>query len=100
MRLSQTATSDAHELGLGTQGFDVRAAGVTHAAAQTPDQLKYHIGDRPLVGDASFNAFGNELASGACLILEVAVCGPFFHGSQGAHAPYSFEAAAFEQKAF
>src|SRR3954451_6840423 len=72
VRLTQPRAGDPDEARL-LQRLDRRRAAVAHRLAEPADYLMEHACDRPLVGDASFDPFGNELLDVLDVSLEVAV---------------------------
>src|SRR5262249_18508393 len=58
---------DLDEAGFGPQLFDGPSPAVPHPRAKAADELEDEVGEWPLVGDAAFDAFGDELLGGASL---------------------------------
>src|SRR5437763_1134893 len=52
---------DAAEAGFGAEAFDVGGAAVAHAGAEAADHLIDKIAQVAAIGDAAFDAFGDEL---------------------------------------
>src|SRR5260221_2952762 len=95
MRLAQPGPRDADEARL-LHRFDRLGAAVTHRLAQAADDLMQDAGKRPLVRDAAFDPFGDELLHVLDVTLEVAVLreGARLHRADGAHAAVLLEALA------
>src|SRR5207237_697607 len=60
VRLFEARRADADEARLFLELADCAAAGVAHAGAQAADELRDHLGERALVGDAPLDAFGGD----------------------------------------
>lgn len=88
---AQAAAGDLDELGVGAEFLEGVGTEVAHARADAAHELEDDVGEGAFVGDAAFDAFGDEFAGG---VLGVAVASTFFHGAEGAHAAVGFEAAA------
>ena len=93
--LTQSRRRDAHKASFALQFVDGPAPAVAHSGAQAPDQLGDHVGQRALVGDAAFDALGDQFRNLA--FLRVAVSRSCGHGSNGAHAAVSLEAAPLKE---
>src|SRR5580692_3972315 len=95
----QAGRRDADELAAFLKLGEIGRATVTHAAAQTADELVYQAGERAFVGNLAFDAFWNRLAAFRAF-LRVAIRRTRFHGAQRAHAAIGFESAALIQNRF
>src|SRR5205085_6196102 len=73
---------------------DAAAARVAHPRAQAADELRHHVGERALVRDAAFDAFGHELRVGFGRLLRVAILRALAHRAYRAHATVRLERTA------
>src|SRR5438552_11379836 len=94
--LTQSRRRDAHKASFALQFVDGPAPAVAHSGAQAPDQLGDHVGERALVGDAAFDALGDQFRNLA--FLRVAVSRSRAHGGDGAHAAVGLEARSEERR--
>src|SRR4051812_40294116 len=90
VRLAQAGARDAHEAGL-LHRLDRGGAAVTHRLAQAAHDLVQHAGERPLVGDAAFDPFRNELLD----VLDVALEVPVLRETAGLHRADRAHASVF-----
>ncbi len=111
---AESGAADAHEAGFLQEFGDGGAAAVAHAGFQSANHLVDDHGDGTAVGNASFNAFGNEFAEAvgfaidrrdggggfAFGALEIAFAGTLRHGADRAHAAIGFEGAALIEDQF
>ena len=74
--LAEAGVGDADEARVGLQLCDGAAAEVAHAGAQAADELVDHGFERAAVGDAAFDAFGDEFG-------EAVGAGAFARGDEG-----------------
>src|SRR5580698_3407923 len=120
MAFAQTSAGDAHKLSLLLQVRDGSAAEITHAGAQSADELIDHGLERPAIGHATLDAFGDELGKAVLAVafalhdafsrggiarqviaaLEVTFSGALIHSSKRAHAAIAFEAASLVEDGF
>src|SRR4051794_31427161 len=98
MRLAQTGRRYAHELRLGAERADRRAANVAHAASETADHLEEHVAHGSLVRYPTLDPFRHELARRELALLEVPIGAPVLHRRQAAHAAHHLEATPLEQE--
>src|SRR5579885_2957214 len=96
VRLLESGGADADEARLLVKLADVAAARVAHAGAQAADELRHHVGERALVGDAPLDAFRDEFRLDLDLVLRVTILRAFAHRADGTHAAVGFERAALE----
>jgi len=64
VRFAQSRRADADETRVLLKLADSAAARVAHPGAQAADELRHHVGERALVGDAALDAFGDEFRFG------------------------------------
>ncbi len=79
VRLAQACGGDANEARLVLKLADVAATRVAHAGAQAADELRDHLGERPLVRHAPFDAFGHELRFDLNFFLTVTITRTLTH---------------------
>src|SRR4051794_5584150 len=72
MRLTQPGAGDAHEARL-LHRLDRLGAAVAHRLTQATDDLVQDVGERPLVGDAAFDPFGDEFLHVLDVTLEIPI---------------------------
>ncbi len=89
---------DAAEPGVLLHFRDAAVAGVAHGRAQAPHQLVHDGAERPLVGHAAFDSFGDQLQIIADVLLEIAVRRAPGHGAQRAHAAIGLVGAPLVQE--
>ena len=75
----------------------LRGPAVSHARAQTAEQLMDAAGQAAAVGNAAFDALGHELARILDVGLEVAVRAALAHGAHRAHAAVDLVGAPLEE---
>src|SRR5690606_93864 len=97
--LAQSARSDADEARLAPQRGDIGHTDVSHSAAEPADELVQDVAYGALVGHASLDAFGHELAGIARLGLEVSVRASLLHRGQRPHAAHGLVAPSLEEEA-
>src|SRR5690606_30447910 len=90
--LAQPRASDAHKVATTAHRLDGAVAGVAHGGAQASDELVQDAGNRALVGDLAFDAFGDELLRRGFL-LEIPIGRAAGHGPDRAHTAERLEAA-------
>src|SRR5664280_226358 len=115
MALAQAGSADAHEARLLLQFGDGGTACVTHSAFYPTHELVHDHADSATIGNASFDAFWNELgetvAVGAVLqqdrnrgirigVLEVAFAGALGHRGQRSHPAIGLERAPLIKNGF
>src|SRR3954468_2415434 len=95
VRLAEPRTGDPDEAGR-LQRIDRLGAAVAHRLAQPADDLVEHARERPLVGNPSLDALGDELLDVLDVALEVAVLriAARLHRSERAHAAVLLEPLA------
>src|SRR6476661_10502470 len=98
MTLAQARGGDADEL-RALHLLDRRRAAIAHCLTQPADQLMQDRRDRPLVGNAPFDALRDELVDVLDVTLEVAVArrAPRAHRAERAHAAVLLEPFALMQ---
>lgn len=72
MRLVQAGRRDPMEVRFRAEFLDVAGADISHAPTQTLHVLMEQIGDRTLIRDGSFYAFGHDLIFG-CFALTISL---------------------------
>ena len=68
---AETGVGDANEAGVSLEVGDGFAAEIAHAGAEAADELKDHGLEGAAVGDAAFDAFGDELGEAVAGWLRV-----------------------------
>src|SRR5690606_23710287 len=97
---AHTGTGNADELRLDAHLVDAGASGVPHGSAQAAHQLVQDRRQRPLVGYATFDAFGHQLLGAGTGVLEVTVSRTttgIGHRAQRAHATVGLVGTALEE---
>src|SRR6266850_2027500 len=90
MAFGHAGGGNAAESRLAAESFDVIGAAVAHASAEASDHLINEIAQWPAIGDAAFDAFGNELLGFGHGALAVAVLGAVDHGPHATHSAVGF----------
>src|SRR5207302_3127780 len=86
MALAQPGIGDPDKAAVALHLGDRAVAGVAHRRAQAADQLVDDVADRPLVGDAALDTFGDELQGIGNFLLEIAVGRATRHRADRPHA--------------
>src|SRR5665647_522632 len=86
--LAETGCGDLDKPGLLMEFLNGGGPGIAHTGTQTAEQLVNHLRDRAAVGHLALNALWYQFAGFA--VLEIAVAGALFHGTDGTHAAIAF----------
>src|SRR5437660_3977452 len=100
MGLAEAGGGYADKLCVRLQLDNVFAASIAHARTEAPYKLCNHLGDRPLVGDTTFDPFGDVFGIANDAFLRIAVAGALSHCADRSHAAVGLEVSALEQDDF
>src|SRR4051812_43537528 len=90
MTFGHARTRHPAEPRLAAQCFDIGCAAIAHARTQAADHLINKVSQWTAIGDAAFDAFGNEFLGLGDGALPVAVLGAVDHGPHATHSAVGF----------